>query len=124
MEYIDFPAVPARFGCAPSGAAQPLDGGEDNRKVRMAPDRGEVVVRECLRSGADKVMAAWWSSWGAATSPHPCPSSPAAASRHCLKAGTVAVFPFVSGGVPPSGAVRRRPGCTCSRRAGSTIGSG
>ncbi|MEU5154698.1 phosphotransferase [Glycomyces sp. NPDC021274] len=102
---LDLPVFLARFGLEARGAAQPLPGGEDNINARVATDRGDVVVREYVRSdpakaGAELALVAHLAGGGF---PTPAPFTADNGEPFALVAGKpIAVFPFASGEVPPA----------------------
>ncbi|MFG3338342.1 phosphotransferase [Glycomyces sp. NPDC048151] len=102
---LDLPVFLARFGLEARGGPVPLLGGEDNINARVAADRGDVVVREYVRSAPAKVAAeldlvAHLASVGF---PTPAPFTADNGELFALVAGKpIAVFPFVSGEVPPA----------------------
>jgi homoserine kinase type II len=103
MEHLDIPAILARFGHRPIGEPEPLAGGEDNHNLRVATDQGHVVVREYLRSELAKIRAELKLVEFLSRSGFPTPAPLIADSGEpVLDLGRpVAVFPFVSGEVPP-----------------------
>jgi homoserine kinase type II len=102
---LDLPVFLARFGLEARGGPEPLLGGEDNINARVATDRGDVVVREYVRSAPAKVAAelALVAHLAREDFPTPAPFTADNGERFALVAGTpIAVFPFASGDVPPA----------------------
>ncbi|GAB3660636.1 protein kinase family protein [Glycomyces tarimensis] len=101
-EAPDQRAILARFGREPLGAPVPLAGGEDNRNTRIATDAGDLVVREYLRSGAERVRAELRLVDFLARSGFPTPGPLIADTGEPLidDERPIAVFPFVPGDVP------------------------
>lgn len=102
---LDLPVFLARFGIEATGPAAPLPGGEDNINARVATDRGDVVVREYVRSGRAEVAAelALVAHLARGGFPTPAPFTADNGDPFALVGGKpIAVFPFVSGDVPPA----------------------
>jgi homoserine kinase type II len=102
---LDVPGFLGRFGFEARGGAVPLPGGEDNINARIATDRGDVVVREYVRSGFDKVRAelALVEHLARGGFPTPVPFPSENGEPAVLVGGRpIAVFPFVPGAVPPA----------------------
>ncbi|MDN3242039.1 phosphotransferase enzyme family protein [Glycomyces tritici] len=102
---LNLPVFLARFGLEARGKAEPLTGGEDNVNARVATDRGDVVVREYVRSEPAKVRAelALVAHLAGSGFPTPAPFTADSGERFALVAGKpIAVFPFASGEVPPA----------------------
>ncbi|WP_205324535.1 phosphotransferase [Glycomyces sp. YM15] len=102
---LDLSVFLARFGLVALGEAEPLLGGEDNINARVATDRGDVVVREYVRSAPGKVAAelALVTHLAGSGFPTPAPFTADSGEPFALVAGKpIAVFPFASGEVPPA----------------------
>jgi homoserine kinase type II len=102
---LDFPQFLEHHGLSARGEAVPLLGGEDNRIARIATDRGDVVVREYLHSGIDQVRAELGLVDHLARDGFPTPAAfPRLTGEPVAIVGgrPIAVFPFVSGEVPPA----------------------
>jgi homoserine kinase type II len=100
---LDFPRFLRQYGLEVEGEPRPLTGGEDNRLARIATDQGDVVIREYLRSGREKVVAelALVEHLARDGFPTPMPIPTTAGERVALVAGSpIAVFPFAPGRVP------------------------
>lgn len=102
---LDLPVFLARFGIGALGGPVPLLGGEDNINARVATSHGDVVVREYVRSAPAKVAAelALVAHLARSGFPTPAPFAADSGELFTLVAGKpIAVFPFVSGEVPPA----------------------
>ncbi|MCC3764178.1 phosphotransferase [Glycomyces sp. TRM65418] len=100
---LAFPQFLERHGLEARGDVEPLLGGEDNRIGRIATDRGDVVIREYLNSGLDKVRAELDLVGHLARDGFPTPGPvPSLIGEPVAVVGgnPIAVFPFVPGDVP------------------------
>ena len=101
---LNVPGFLGRFGFEACGEPVPLPGGEDNINARVATDRGDVVIREYVHSGFGKVRAelAFVEHLARGGFPTPVPFPSENGEPAVLVGGRpLAVFPFVSGAVPP-----------------------
>lgn len=102
---LDFSEFLEQHGLEARGEATPLLGGEDNRIARIATDRGDVVIREYLDSGIDKVRAELALVEHLSRDGFPTPAAFPRVDGELVtvvEGNPIAVFPFVSGDVPVS----------------------
>ncbi|GIG69435.1 phosphotransferase [Phytomonospora endophytica] len=93
-------AVLDHYGLMRTGPATPLTGGADNDTVRVATDKGDVVVRRYLRPGPVRTELRFVEALARRGFPTPGPLRTHTGERLVPGDVPVAVFPFVEGAVP------------------------